>query len=80
MTWILILDLSPPRLHDERFINYMNKKILLVKTSVKSRLVKNSFSAIIVTGQWKNELLYANGTKFCELPDFPDLRAGHSQA
>ena len=43
-------------------------------------LVKNSFSAIIVTGQWKNELLYANGTKFCELPDFPELRAGHSQA
>jgi len=35
--------------------------------------------AIIVTGQQKNELLYANGTKFCELPDFPDTRVGHSQ-
>jgi len=35
--------------------------------------------AIIVTGEWKNELLYANGTKFCELPDFPERRTGHSQ-
>ena len=42
--------------------------------------IKNSFSAIIVTGQYKNELLYANGTRFCELPDFPELRFGHSQA
>ena len=45
-----------------------------------SRQVKNSFLAIIVTGQLKNELLYANGTKFCELPDFPESRGGHSQA
>jgi len=35
--------------------------------------------AIIVTGKWKNELLYANGTKFCKLPDFPERRYGHSQ-
>jgi len=35
--------------------------------------------AIIVTGSRKNELLYANGTRFCKLPDFPELRSGHSQ-